>query len=278
MQCCLEAALAWNGTHTQRRPRGLPALHSAPRLHLQPGLHLVCLHGPLLPTGRGVSPPVLGGALLCLPSIRCLLPPFLPASSPLSPGPPTFSPGSFPAADYTCSPTPPYVNLALNLPPPQVTPIRLLPCSVEKGLFLLHAACSLLNSRWPYFYLHGGGNAPTEVASDPQGTGLLSSAPQLFSKANLCVSLHCPPAQCWGSMLNSLLLRPLPSHIHTKAPVGSLFLGQGCPQVNASLFIWLLASWELTPAWKFYGQRQSTVHWPSPHFLLPTSLCPLLIS
>lgn len=42
---------------------------------------------------------------------------------------------------------PPYVNLALNLPPPQVTPIRLIPRSVEKGSFLLHAACSLLNSR-----------------------------------------------------------------------------------------------------------------------------------
>ena len=75
--------------------RGLPALPST-ALHLQPCLVFTALSFP----PEEASLRLFSDERLL--SVWCLLPRFLPSSSPLSPGPPTFSPGSFPAADNTC--------------------------------------------------------------------------------------------------------------------------------------------------------------------------------
>ena len=86
-------------------------------------------------------------SLVHLQSVRCLLPASflhrLPSLLGLSPSP--LAP--FPQLTARAGLPPPCENLALNLPPPQVTPIRLLPRSVYKRSFLLHAARSLLNSQ-----------------------------------------------------------------------------------------------------------------------------------
>lgn len=103
--------------------RGLPALPSTP-LHLQPGLHLVSSSRP---SASRVSPPVLGRASrVCRPLGASCPPSFLPHLPSLLGLPP--SPlAPFPQLTTRAGLPPPCVNLALNLPPPQVTPIRLRP-------------------------------------------------------------------------------------------------------------------------------------------------------
>lgn len=97
MQCHREAALAWKGTHTAQAREGFP-----PCPPLRSTCSLVSSSRPSPSHRKRRVSASSRMSLLRLPSVRCLLPRFLPSSSPLSPEPPTFSPGSFPAADNTC--------------------------------------------------------------------------------------------------------------------------------------------------------------------------------
>ena len=269
MQCHREAALAWNGTLSADQ-RGLPALPSTP-LHLQPCLVFTALAFSLEEAclRRSSDEP-------CASAVRSVSPArFLPSSSPLSPGPLTFSPGSFPAADSTCRAAPalwkpclePASSSGYSHPSPSPLCLQEVVSPPRRSLAPELAVTLLLPAR-------GWKRSHWSSQWPPRDRFAVISSPTFLKGRSLRLSPP-PTRSVLGSMLNSLL-RPLPSHIHTKAPVGSLFLGQGCPKS--------------TPIYLTTGQLQTDPHleilWAAPIYcaltmfplLLPTSSHPLFIS